>query len=286
MKIAIMGSNGFIGNALYEYLKEKEYEVIGLSKSAGKNTDFIVNLEKYEEIDTDIFSNCQYLIFAAAISSIDLCEEQKELCYRINVEGTKNIISKALSKGLKVIFFSSDAVYGVDRNKLFDEKSDTNPISNYGKMKREIEIAFKNEKNFISLRLAYVFSYFDKFTRYFISCIDNKKESEIFHPFYRNVVCIDDVLAVVEKLICKWMIFDINIINVCGIELVSRIAIADTINRILNCEYNYKIVKKDNSFFNVRPKVTQIKSLYLKDILKNYDESFYEKAYKEIKKYR
>ncbi len=283
MKIAVMGSNSFIGNALCDYLKGKKYETVGLSKSAGKNTNFIVDLEAVGDNDID-FLDCKYLIFAAAISSPDLCENQSEFCYNINVIGTKKVIKQALVKGIKVIFFSSDAVYGADLG-VNNEKSETNPISNYGKMKREIEETFENEKNFISLRLSYVFSFFDKFTKYYLSCVESNTEAEIFHPFYRNVVCIDDVLRVVEKLICHWSIVETNVINLCGVELVSRVAIADTINRIIGKDYRYKIMFKEEDFFTIRPKVTQMSSLYLKDILEDYNESFYEKALKEVRKY-
>ncbi|SDG41723.1 sugar nucleotide-binding protein [Desulfosporosinus hippei] len=229
-KVAIVGCNSFIGMQLTPFLKFNGYEVTGLSKSKSEYTDQFIDLAKSESINLDCLNEMDYVIVAAAISSPDKCENQFELCYKINVQGTSFLIHEALKRKCKVIFFSSDAVYGDDIGIPFTENTPTNPISNYGKMKNLVEMSFGNEKNFKALRLSYVFSYYDKFTQYYLSCLKNREKAQIFHPLYRNVICLADLLQTVKVLMERWESIQSNIVNVCGDELISRVNLADIIN--------------------------------------------------------
>lgn len=282
-KVAIVGCNSFIGMQLTPFLKINGYEVTGLSRSKSEYTDQFVDLAQSKSINLDLLNEMDYVIVAAAISSPDKCENQFELCYKINVQGTSYLIHEALKRKCKVIFFSSDAVYGDDIGISFTENTPVNPISNYGKMKNSVEISFDGEENFKSLRLSYVFSYFDKFTQYYLSCLKNREKAAIFHPLYRNVICLEDLLHTVKVVMDKWETIPNHIINVCGNELISRVNLADTINRIFNIETQYEIVPMKEEFLKIRPKITNMKSLYLPDLLENYYKSFYEKARLELK---
>ena len=73
-------------------------------------------------------------------------------------------------------------------------------------------------------------------------------------------------------------------LNVAGKELVSRIRIADELNRNWNEKLKYKVVEPSEAFYQNRPKITQMKSLYLQKykIIKNI--SFSEKIKKELER--
>lgn len=285
-KVTIFGSSSMIGNQLFENLTQNGFDVTGISRKSSRDLNGKFDLYDYKNINYDFLDKCDILIIVAAISSPDLCEKEVEYCYRINVSGTKYLIDRAIEKGCKVIFFSSDAVFGKDNGYAFDEDSLKKPISNYGKMKSEIEDIFENNSNFKTLRLSYVFSYYDKFTKYYLSNLRNNELAEIFHPLYRNVVCIDDVNEVVNKIIKNWDLYYFRKINLCGKELLSRVNIVDAINRHLNINCKYSIVEMDENFLDIRPKITQMKSNYMRDILDSYDTSFFEKVSIELSKYK
>lgn len=283
-RIAVVGCSSFVGKQLTPFLKDSGNKVIGLSRSISETTDRFIDLTQCEKTNFDFLYEFDYVIIVAAISSPDMCEKQPELCYKINVQGTSFVINEALKRKCKVIFFSSDAVYGEDIGIPFTENTPVNPISKYGKMKNSVEIAFCGEKNFKALRLSYVFSYYDKFTQYYLSCLRKGETAEIFHPLYRNIICLNDLLQTVKTVIEKWDKIPSDILNVCGNELISRVNLADALNRIFNWDTLYKIVPMEKEFLIIRPKVTNMKSLYLPDLLENYYESFYEKARLELKK--
>lgn len=280
MKIGIVGSNGYIAGYLIERLK-KENTIIRIDKSNESNTLYL-DLETANEFDYNKLKGIDYIIFTAAISGPDKCATDYDFCWKINVEGTKTFISKAIERNCKVLFFSSDAVFGNIEGMIYDEESKTNAKTPYGIMKKEIEDTYKAYKNFKAIRLSYVVSCKDRFVSYCMSCIKNNETAEIFHPFYRNCISVSDVVDVVEWMINHWNNYDHTFLNVTGKELVSRVRIADEINRIKNYSLKYKVIDPGQKFYEHRPKITQMKSLYLKKYEILEDDTFSEKIQKEL----
>ena len=81
-----------------------------------------------------------------------------------------------------------------------------------------------------------------------------------------------------------WEEYPYFVLNVAGQELVSRVRIVDEINRIIQRKINYKIVTPNSKFYQNRPAITQMKSLYLEkyEIVEN--KSFTEKIQEEMEK--
>ena len=54
-------------------------------------------------------------------------------------------------------------------------------------------------------------------------------------------------------------------LNVAGAELVSRLRIADEIDRLLDNRLQYVVRCPDDGFYQNRPRITQMKSLYMRN---------------------
>lgn len=76
---------------------------------------------------------------------------------------------------------------------MFDETAACNPAGEYAAMKREVEQRFSDNASFKAIRLSYVFSPEDKFSRYLAGCAERNEEADLFHPFFRAIVHRDDV---------------------------------------------------------------------------------------------
>lgn len=282
-KAAIIGRNSFIAQCLAPAIAS-DYEVIFLSSRAPDCVQ--LDLRNNRKFDYSFFENIDYLIFLAAVSSPDKCEKEYEDSYAVNVSGTQKVIEEAARRGCKVLFFSSDAVYGHDSGKAFVETDPCCPFSAYGIMKRAVECAFEGSTDIKVLRLSYVFSYYDKFTQYYLNTLRQGGTPEIFHPFYRNVICIDELAHLVKVVLRDWNMLPMQIINACGRELISRVEIADIINRYANLpENSFQIVSMSEEFKKVRPLITEMHSLYLGDMLEELDQSFSERAFCELSKH-
>lgn len=261
LKVALVGCTGYIAGFLVRKLMAMK-EVENIVK-IGRTEENVLDLYQPMLFNYDILSNVDSVIFTAAVSSPDICEKDYDNCWKVNVEGTKFFIEQALKRKCKVIFLSSDAVYGNNPGMVFSEKSETKPNTAYGRMKKTIEDTFSDNKNFKALRLAYVVSMKDKFVNYCLKCREKDMIAEIFHPFYRNCILISDVEDIVCNLLCDWTHYPFTFLNVAGEELVSRVRIIDEMNIYLNTKIQYKIIEPSQDFFLNRPMITQMKSIYI-----------------------
>ena len=193
----IIGGSGLIGKALFKYLKKKDLACLATS-TMGDKALIKFDLKTPEDIKDLELDKIGTVYITAAISSPDICNTKFDYAWSVNVEGTSKLIEILLKKEIKIIFLSTDTVYG-DHRKPFDETMDVNPIGKYGFMKNHIEKLFLGHKNFKSVRLSYVFSKNDNFTSYLLSCFCNNREAEIFHPFFRSIIYLDELPTSVTR---------------------------------------------------------------------------------------
>lgn len=277
MRIAIVGSSGYIAS----YILKRFDSILKIDQTI--EADVHLNLLEPSKFEFNLLDDIDYVIFTAAISSPDMCAKQFDMCWNINVVGTVFLIKEAIRRGCKVLFFSSDAVFGDISGEIYTELSKTEAETPYGKMKKAVEDCFKGEPNFKAIRLSYVVSKNDRFVSYCLECIKEGKVANIFHPFYRNCITVSDVVNTIDWLINNWDKFESQFLNVAGIELVSRVRIADELNRLYGNKLSYVITSPSNEFYNNRPKITQMASLYLNKYGILSDESFTTKFQRELK---
>lgn len=284
MRIAIVGSSGYIAKHLMKAFTSQipNCEIVKIDMS--DEADLKLQLTAPSDFDYDQLNGIDYVIFTAAISGPDMCANEYEKCWDINVTGTSFFIHEAIKRNVKVLFFSSDAVFGDISGHIYYEDSETQAYTAYGKMKKAIEDEFKNSPLFKCIRLSYVVSENDKFISYCLSCIRKNETADIFHPFYRNCITVSDVIKAIIWLMNNWCTFDSFVLNVTGTELVSRVRMADEINRYFGNKLKYVVSKPDESFFKNRPQVTQMKSKYLYSLNIIENKTFTEKFQNELKK--
>lgn len=281
MKIAVVGSSGYIGSAIAAYFTSKEHEVLRFGRSG--NVDAHLDLKQAENFNYEQLEKVDFVVFAAAISGPDKCAAEFEACWEINVIGTSYFIEEALKRSCGVLFFSSDAVYASRPGEIYDEDSIMDPQTPYGKMKQAIEDHFHGRCGFKVIRLSYVVSSSDKFILYLRGCREKNSTAEIFHPFYRNVVMLNEVLKSVDWLMEHWQEYEPSVLCLAGSELISRLRIVDELNEIKGMYIHYQIVMPDAAFFKNRPKITQMRSRYLCDCGVLSWKAFTERFQQEIK---
>lgn len=280
MKLALVGSSGYIAGHLLGRFKKHMDDILKIDCT--QDADAYLDLLEASNFHYSILDGTDVVVFTAAVSGPDQCAEEFEKCWEINVDGTIYFIKQAVKRGCKVLFFSSDAVFGDICGAIYDENSQTEAATPYGKMKKAVEDAFRGETLFKTIRLSYVVSAQDRFVTYCLNCLEKEVEAEIFHPFYRNCITISDVAEVVLWMSGHWDEYQPQVLNVAGEELVSRIRIADELNRILGKHLSYTVKQPDDAFFVNRPRITQMKSLYLNQYGILQAGSFTEKVQKEL----
>lgn len=262
--ILIAGATGYIGHALFDKAKVNCF-AYGTS-STGKNGLLPLRLDAPSEFDYGVIRPGDVVFLTAAISAPDICAREHELAWAVNVTGTSEFIAKVMVRGGRVIFFSSDTVYG-QRDDEFDERAACNPAGEYAEMKHEVEKRFLGDPLFKAIRLSYVFSRDDKFTKYLSGCAKRGEEADIFHPFYRAVIHRDDVVEGAIALTQRWDEFSQRTINFGGPEVLSKIDFADCLKSVALPNLRYRVTEPGDEFFNNRPRVIAMSSNILPELL-------------------
>jgi len=245
-KILVTGATGFIGSSLVRKLAATPDEVSILVRKSSDLTSLSDVLDKVRLVYGDITDRAS---LDSALKDIDLVyhsagltymgDKKNELLYKINVEGTRNILDASLAAGVKrVVHVSSITAVGIAFDKKpLSESSEWNfhAISlEYARTKHLSEIAVaeavKKGLDCVIVNPAFVFGAGD------INFNAGRIIKDIYNrrlPFYPlGGVCVVDVEIVADTIMTAMKIGKTGERYIIGGENVSYKQLADTISRI------------------------------------------------------
>lgn len=203
MKALVTGGAGFIGSHLVDFLLKKKFNVVVFDNlSTGKIENLKHCLDKIKFIEGDIrdFDLClkaldgvDFVFHMAALGSVPRSIIEPELSLAVNIQGTANVFSACVKRGIKkVVYASSSSVYGDSKELPKKEGKEGNPLSPYAYSKKsneEVANLFHGiyKIDFIGLRYFNVYGprqspegpYAAVIPRFFKACF-NFKAPEIF----------------------------------------------------------------------------------------------------------
>jgi dTDP-4-dehydrorhamnose reductase len=279
--VIIVGASGYVGHSLYEN-RPKTIKVYGTS-SRGTDELLALDLVAPNKFDYSVIQPLDTVIITAAISAPDVCSREYEFARSVNVTGTSIFIENVITCGGRIIFLSSDTVYG-EKKDSFNELAECSPAGEYAQLKHEIEKQFLGSPLFKAVRLSYVFSSEDKFTKYLLGCIARAEEADIFHPFYRAIIHRDDVVDGIFGLAQQWENFPQAVFNFGGPEVLSRIEFVEIFKETAFPRLKFIVSNPEKEFFINRPKVICMKSPTLNALLGRPAHTLREAALIEFKK--
>ena len=153
MKIFVTGVNGQLGYEIVKELNNKGYNnILAVDKDDVDITDENKVKEIIRNYKPDVIFHC------AAFTAVDNAEDNKEVCYDINVNGTKYISEVAKELDAKMFYISTDYVFDGTKEGLYEIDDEINPKSTYGMTKYQGEEVVKqnNLKHFV-VRISWVF---------------------------------------------------------------------------------------------------------------------------------
>ena len=253
----IVGAKGYVGSALFASAN-KAGSALGTSSSGG-NALLPLRLDAPADFDYGKIHPGDVVLLTAAISAPDICAREHDRAWAVNVTGTSTFIWSVIDRGAHVVFFSSDTVYG-EREDSFSDTADCNPAGEYAEMKREVEQRFAGNASFKAIRLSYVFSREDKFSRYLAGCAEHNEEADLFHPFFRAIVHRDDVVEGSLALAARWNEVPEQVINFGGPQVLSRIDFAECLREAHLHDLRFKVTEPGADFFKNRPRVITMTS--------------------------
>lgn len=155
MKIVVTGACGQLGYDVSAELKKRGHNV------AAVDIDGLDITDKKAVRDFILRENPDALIHCAAWTAVDAAEDakNKSAVYSVNFEGTKNIAEVCRETGCKMLYISTDYVFGGEGEIPWQaDCKDFNPLGVYGdsKLKGEFAVSESLEKFFI-VRISWAF---------------------------------------------------------------------------------------------------------------------------------
>lgn len=160
MRILITGASGFLGRKLFTAFTHSGDEVVGTYF-----THFYPDLQNLDINDTvavnDLFSRerPELVIHVAGIGRPDRLKDNLNLAYKVNVEGTRNVVNVCRNNNVLLVYFSSVFVFDGGKQGPYTEDDETNPINTYGKTKVKAENLVREVPNSIIFRTDMMYGY-------------------------------------------------------------------------------------------------------------------------------
>lgn len=152
VKILVTGANGQLGYDVIKQLEELKINVIGTDNDT-------LDITKKDDVEARILEEKpDVVIHCAAYTAVDKAEDEKGLCYAVNVDGTRNIAEAVKKVNATMVYISTDYVFdGIGEEPHIEEKK-LNPINYYGYSKAQGEQIVREllEKYFI-VRTSWVY---------------------------------------------------------------------------------------------------------------------------------
>ena len=217
MNIFLIGATGNLGIHLIErFTRFRKYKLhtpihkTDLLKKYRNNKSIIkckINFfHKTEFKDYLIDKNINMIIHCAAMTNLDKCEIDKENSKKVNFLLTKKIVDAISNLSVKLVFISSDHIFGNNLNKLNHENSKTFAINFYAKCKILSENYIKNKlKNFLIIRTNFFGKSFSKNKMFHEKILKENqfKKIYLFRDIYFNPIEVTTLTKLIYLLIMK-----------------------------------------------------------------------------------
>ncbi len=152
MKVIVTGSKGQLGSDVMLALAGRGIEAVGADLPEFDFTDSLAVSNLIENEKPDAVIHC------GAFTNVDLAETEMQAATAVNVEGTRNVARCCGKIGAKMIYISTDYVFGGEGSEPFETYSPKAPCNHYGASKLEGETVAKElcDRLFI-VRISWVF---------------------------------------------------------------------------------------------------------------------------------
>lgn len=154
-KVFATGATGLIGSRFVEMYSE-QFEVVNLDLTTGVDITDLSSIEKLLDQHTDATAIFHLAAFTDTNKAMEQKGDKTGLCYRVNVDGTKNIALSAKKRNLHLIHVSTDFVFDGKKDTPYTESDPHSPIEWYGETKALAEVEVKNSgASYTIVRLSY-----------------------------------------------------------------------------------------------------------------------------------
>jgi dTDP-4-dehydrorhamnose reductase len=233
LKLLITGASGLYGSKLAKLALAKNYDVYSSDiQSLSVYGNFVkLDISGKEQVD-EAFKSIKpdVVVHAATLTDVDKCELNKELAWKVNVEGTKNIAEAARNTGSFLIYISTDYVFSGEKGH-YKETDTPKPINYYGLTKLKAEEIVQTQAEYFIARPSVIYGSTPaagkvNFALWLIEALRKRERVKIVADQWNtptlNTNLAEMTLEVIERRLT-------GIYHLCGATRVSRLEFAELI---------------------------------------------------------
>ncbi|MBN1481574.1 dTDP-4-dehydrorhamnose reductase [candidate division KSB1 bacterium] len=240
MKVLITGCHGLLGQRLVKYAPPG-CDVV--ATDVHKDSQFI-RAEIYRPCDLTVRDAVINLIDtvqpndiinAAAFTDVDGAEEQRDLCWLVNVIAMENLVQAARRVHADIYHVSTDYIFNGE-NGPYREDDTPNPLGFYGQSKLAAEQVLKGSPlNFTIARTMVLYGVSEnnrpEFVGWLIKKLRNNEPVHIVTDQIGNTTLNDDLARALWKLVRRSYH---GVVHIAGREILSRYDFALKIANVFN----------------------------------------------------
>lgn len=205
-KILVTGSNGLLGQKLTDlYLNRDDRQLI--ATSSGANRHPISSGYVYEEMDItdelqvrDVIEKHRpnAVIHTAAMTNVDTCETERDLCMELNVHSVQHLAELSQEFKFRMSLLSTDFIFD-GTGQMYKEGDIPNPLSFYGRSKLMAEeIMVRHAYHWSILRTVLVYGTAAQLTRsnivlWVYETLKAQKEAKVVDDQFRTPTLAEDL---------------------------------------------------------------------------------------------
>jgi dTDP-4-dehydrorhamnose reductase len=141
MKLLITGASGLYGSKLAEIAEIRGHEIYSFNNQhpATHGKPIQIDISDKTKVKTEIEKiNPEIIIHAATMTDVDECEQNRELVWKINVDGTDAVAQAAKQTGSFLIYISTDYIFDGEKG-CYKETDQPSPLNFYAYTKLKAE---------------------------------------------------------------------------------------------------------------------------------------------------
>ena len=248
MKIAVIGV-GFLGSKLINFFSNV-CEVVGADIKLHNNR-FVKKIDATNQKEVKIFlisEKPDIVINTVALSSYFTCENNPQLCKKLNYETAEYITEMCKEINAKLIFISSSYVFNGEKGS-YSEKDIPNSTHEYGRSKIRAEEKALELKNSIVIRTEPLYGYDKEKSQITVGTNTFQDYAKVGYPdLLRSPVFVDDIPKIIFDLIEKKQS---GIFHIASTKKIKWLYFLTKVASIINAEE--KVIIVDNSDWILKP---------------------------------
>jgi len=255
MRILVTGVKGQLGHDVVNELAKRGHTPIGVDVEEMDITDASAVEKEMKKEPLDAVIHC------AAYTAVDAAEDNREICMRVNAEGTRNIARVCRELDLKMVYISTDYVFDGEGKRPWEPDDPRDPLNVYGESKYQGELAVEEYlEKYFTVRIAWVFGVNGKnFIKTMLRLAESQKEINVVNDQIGSPTYTYDLAVLLADMVetekygryhatneglCTWYEFAKEIFRQAGVDI--------RVNPVSSDEFPAKAKRPHNSRMDKR----------------------------------